>query len=319
MIRTTLLAALLSATVFSGENQPKVIEIGADTELIPEGIAVHPQNGTLYLSSLHQNKIVSVSPKGQVRDLLPSGAEGYRMGLGMKIDPSGKTLWACTAYNDSTTHLTGLYQVDLKTGKVLRKFIRSDQQDCFFNDLVIDRKGNIFITDTHQSSVYRWDAQTATLSPWLQDEQLKWANGIAFSQDEQTLFVASGRYGIQKINVATKKITPIAGQGTDFYAIDGLVAYRNSLIGVIGWPQDQPQTHRILRFHLGPDQKLTRIDTMGINHPYINCPTTAAIINNRLYVLARTNLGVYNRHHTSTAGIKDSLQKAVVLQYTLTN
>lgn len=70
---------------------------------------------------------------------------------------------------------------------------------------------------------------------------------------------------------------------------------------------------------MGPDQKLTRTDTLDINNPYINCPTTAALNGEELYVLARTNLGVYNRHHTSTAGIKDSLQKAIVLQYSLKN
>lgn len=317
MIRATLLAAVFAALVFSGENDPKVIEIAADNELIPEGLAVHPHNGTLYLSSLHQHKIVAVSGDGVVQDLIPSNAEGYKMGLGMKIDAAGKTLWACTAYNDSTTHRTGLYQIDLQTGKVLRKAIRNEAKDCFLNDLVVDRQGNIYVTDTHQSSVFRWEARTATLSLWLQDEQLKWANGIALSEDEQTLFVASGRYGIQKINVATKKLTPIAGPQTDYYATDGLVRYRNSLIGVIGWPQNQPQTHRVLRFHLGPDQTLIRTDTLDINNPFLNCPTTAALKGDQLYVLARTNLGVYNRHHSSTAGIKDSLQKAVVLQYTL--
>lgn len=314
-----LLTVLLSAFAYPASNKPRVIEIAADTELIPEGIAVHPVDGTLYLSSLHQNKIVTVSPTGAVRDLLTSNAEGYKMGLGMKIDAAGKTLWSCTAYNDSTTHQSGLYQVDLTTGKVLQKFIRQENKECFLNDLVIDRQGNIYITDSYQSSVFRWDARTKVLQRWLQHEQLQWANGIALSSDEQTLFVASGSRGIQKIDLRTKAVVPIAGKETDFYFIDGLAWYRNSLIGVVGWPQDQPQTHRILRFHLGSDQKLTRTDTLDINNPLMNCPTTAAINGEALYVLARTNLGVYNRHHTSTAGIKDSLQRAIVLQYSLKN
>lgn len=317
MIRQTLITALITVMAFTGGNGPKVIEIAADTELIPEGIAVHPHNGTLYLSSLHQHKIVAVNPKGQVQDLIPSGTEGFKLGLGMKIDAEGKTLWACTAYNDSTTHQTGLYQVDLKTGKVLQKFVRNEQQDCFLNDLVIDREGNIYMTDSYQSSVFRWDAQTATLSRWLQNEQLQWANGIALSANEQTLFVASGAHGIQKITMSTKEISPIAGKSTDFYFIDGLAWYRNSLIGVIGWPQDQPKTHRVLRFHLGPDQRLTRTDTLDMNNPRMDCPTTATVNGDQLYVLARTNLGLYNRHNTSTTGIKDSLQKAIVLQYAL--
>lgn len=319
MIRLTLITALITSLTFTGGNDPRVIEIAADTELIPEGIGVHPVDGTLYLSSLHQNKIVAVSPTGAVRDLLASNAEGYMLGLGMKIDAAGKTLWSCTAYNDSTTHRTGLYQVDLTTGKVLQKVIRNADKDCFFNDLVIDRQGNIYVTESFQSSVFRWDAKTATLALWLQDEKLQWANGIALSPDEQTLFVASGSHGIQKIDMRTKAVVPIAGKETDFYFIDGLAWHRNSLIGVVGWPQDQPQTHRVLRFHLGPDQKLTRTDTLDINNPYMNCPTTAAIKGEELYILARTNLGVYNRHNTRTDGIKDSLQKAIVLQYSLKN
>ncbi|HEY1114456.1 MAG TPA: SMP-30/gluconolactonase/LRE family protein [Chitinophagaceae bacterium] len=234
MIRFTLITAFISTMTFTGGNGPRVIEIAADTELIPEGIAVHPRKGTLYLSSLHQHKIVAVSPKGSARDLTPAGAEDFKLGLGMKIDAAGKTLWACTAFNDSTNHQTGLYQVDLYTGKVLQKFIRKEDKHCFFNDLVIDRKGNIYITDSYQSSVFLWDAQTATLSRWLQNELLQWANGIALSADEQTLFVASGSHGIQKINIRTKEISPIAGKDTDFYFIDGLAWYRNSLIGVVG-------------------------------------------------------------------------------------
>jgi sugar lactone lactonase YvrE len=317
MIRSTLMAALLTSIAFTGGKNPEVIEIAADKALIPEGIAVHTRNETLYLSSLHQNKIVAVSPKGIVRDLISSNAEGFKMGLGMKIDATGKTVWACTAYNDSTTHQSGLYQVDLETGRILQKFVRNEQEDCFLNDLVLDRNGNIYITDTEQSSVFRWDAKTSSLSRWLQDEKLKWANGIALSPDEQTLFVASGLHGIQKIRVSTKEIAPIAGKETDFYSIDGLAYYQNSLIGVIGWPQDQPQTHRILRFRLNADQTLLKTDTIDINNPHINCPTTVAINKDQLYVLAKTNLGVYNRHHTSTTTIKDSLQNVVVLKYEL--
>lgn len=319
MIRTTLLAALFTTTTLTGGNKPKAIVIAADPELIPEGIAVHPQQGTIYLSSLHQNKIVAVNKKGVVRDLIPPNAENFMMGLGMKIDAAGKTLWACTAFNDSITHKTGLYQVDLQTGKVLQKFMRNEQKNCFLNDLVIDRKGNIYMTDSEQSAVFRWDALTSTLKLWLQDEKLQWPNGIALSPDEQTLFVASAINGIQKININTRTIAPIAGKTADFYFIDGLAWYQNSLIGVIGWPQDQPSTHRVLRFHLTANHDLRQTDTIDINNPQMNCPTTVAIAGNQAYVLARTNLGVYNRHNGHTKNIRDSLQNPVVLQYVLDN
>ena len=317
MIRSIVLSALISLPAVTSTGHPEVIEIHADRELIPEGIAVHPQTGTIYLSSLHQNKIVAVDKGGKVQDLIASHAEGYMMGLGMKLDKEGRTLWTVSAFNDSTTHKTGLFQIDLRNGRVLQKYLRTEQKDCFLNDLVIDKAGNIYITDTQQSSVFRWSSTSKRLERWLQADSLLWANGIALSPDEKTLFVASGRYGIQKIDMATKKMTPIAGENTDFYAIDGLAYYKNSLIGVRGWPQNTPQHHRVLRFHLKTDHTLSRIDTLDINNPNINTPTTLALTGDQLYVLSRTNLGVYNRHNSKTETIKDSLQNAIVLKYTL--
>jgi sugar lactone lactonase YvrE len=317
MIRSFVLSTIFSLTAFTPTNTPEVIEVQADKELIPEGIAVHPQTGTIYLSSLHQNKIVAVDKEGKVQDLIASNAEGYMMGLGIKLDKEGRTLWTVSSYNDSTTHKTGLFQIDLRNGRVLQKFLRTEQKDCFLNDLVIDKAGNIYITDTQQSSVFRWSSTSKRLERWVQADSLLWANGIALSPDEKTLFVASGRYGIQMIDIATKKMVPIAGENTDFYAIDGLVYYQNSLIGVRGWPQNTPQNHRVLRFHLKSDNTLSRIDTLDINNPHINTPTTLAVTGDQLYVLARTNLGVYNRHNSKTENIKDSLQNAIVLKYTL--
>ena len=317
MIRSLVLSTIFSLSTLTSSDAPEVIEIHTDKELIPEGIAVHPQTGTIYLSSLHQNKIVAAHKDGRVEDLIASNAEGYMMGLGMKLDKEGRTLWTVSSYNDSTTHKTGLFQIDLRNGRVLQQYLRTEQKDCFMNDLVIDKAGNIYITDTQQSSVFRWSSTSRRLERWLQADSLLWANGIALSPDEKTLFVASGRYGIQKIDIATKKMAPIAGENTDFYAIDGLVLYQNSLIGVRGWPQNTPQNHRVLRFHLKSDNTLSHIDTLDINNPNINTPTTLALNGNQLYVLARTNLGVYNRHHSKTENIKDSLQNAIVLKYTL--
>ena len=107
MIRYLVLSTIFSLSTLTSSDAPEVIEIHTDKELIPEGIAVHPQTGTIYLSSLHQNKIVAVDKEGKVQDLIASNAEGYMMGLGMKLDKEGRTLWTVSSYNDSTTHKTG--------------------------------------------------------------------------------------------------------------------------------------------------------------------------------------------------------------------
>ena len=307
--------AFAAAAVFIS-SQPIVIKTAASKELIPEGIAVHPATGTIYLSSLHQQKIVAIEKDGTVKDVIKSGEGGFMAGLGIKLDAAGKTLWACSAYNDSTQHKTGLFQIDLKSQKVIQTFLRTDTTNCFLNDLVIDKKGNIYTTDTEQSSVFKLDVQTKVLQRWLQHPQLHWANGIALSADEKTLFVASGDKGLQAIDVATKEIKTMAGPQTDFYAIDGLAYHNNTLIAVTGWPQDKPQTHRVRQFYLH-NNSITKVDTLSINQPYLNCPTTIAISGNKAYVLGTTNLGIYNRNNARTMGILDLLQQPVVLQFNL--
>jgi len=60
MIRSVLLSAILSITTVTKPVEPTVIEIVADKELIPVGIAVHRVTKTIYLSSLHKNKTIAI-------------------------------------------------------------------------------------------------------------------------------------------------------------------------------------------------------------------------------------------------------------------
>jgi WD40 repeat protein len=286
-------------------------------ELIPEGIEVHPESGTIYLSSLHQNKIVMVDKQGNCKDLISSGQDGFMRGLGIKISKDLKTLWACSASIDSTRSSSGLFQIDLASGKVIHSFLFNSDSASLFNDLAIHSNGDIYLTDTYQSTVFRYKAVSKSLEPWLKSEQLSFANGITFSPDEKILFVASGNHGVQRIDVQTKQITPVTKGSRIDYAIDGLLFHNRSLIGVIGWPQDQPITHRVIRYRLSDDNYMTSADTLAINQSYLLAPTTAAVYKNRLYFLAKTNLGLYNQGKQSVEPVKDSLEFPLVVQVPL--
>lgn len=301
---------------FTLANEPKIVAVQSKT-LIPEGIAVHPLTGTIYLSSLHENKIVTVDKNGDCTDLVKAGQDGFMKGLGIKISNDGKSLWACTASLDTTKSSSGLFQFDLASGKTLRSYLHKSDSPSLFNDLAIDSKGAIYLTDTYQSTVFRYDPVSNTLQPWLSNEKISFPNGIAFSPDERILFVASGNKGVQRIDMQTKDITPVTkGSRTD-YAIDGLLYSNRSLIGVIGWPQDKPSTHRVIRYRLSDDQYLTSVDTIAINKSYLLAPTTAAIHNKQLYFLAKTNLGFYNKGGQDVEKVRDSLEFPLVVQVPL--
>ena len=292
---------------------PEIITV-KNRELIPEGIAVHPETGTIYLSSIHQQKIVSIDSQGNCRDLISTSQDGFMKGIGIKISPDGKTLWACCSSLDTAKSVSGLFQIDLISGRILQKIFSEGDSTSLFNDLAIHSSGDIYLTDSYQSTVYRYNPLTKRVDRWLQSESLEFANGIAFSQDEKVLFVASGTKGVQRIDVTTKQIDPVTkGKRTD-YAIDGLVYKDKSLVGVIGWPHDQPETHRVFRYHLTEDYYMKTVDTIAINKSYLNAPTTAALHKNQLYVLGKTNLGWYNKGGQSLQGVKDSLEFPIVIK-----
>ena len=283
-------------------------------DLVPEGIAINPSTGIVYLSSLNQDKIVSVDADGNCRDLISARQDGFMKGIGIKISKDRKSLWACTASLDTTRSTSGLFQIDLASGKVLQKFLFDHDSSSLFNDLAIHSSGLIYITDTFLATIFRYNPRSNTIEPWLTGDQLTFANGLVFSPDEKVLFVASGDKGIQRIDMSSKAITAVTkGTRTD-YAVDGLVYHDQSIIGVIGWPQDEVLTHRVIRYRLSNDYYMQSVDTLVINKPYINSPTTSAVYKKNLYVLGRTNLGLYNRGGQSLETVRDLLSLPLIVK-----
>lgn len=283
---------------------PHLTEVKHKT-LVPEGIAVHPVDGKIYLSSLHENKIVVVGRDGTTGDVIASGQDGFMWGLGMKFSPDGKILWACSADGNGKT---ALFKIEVQRKKVLERF--SHDAAGFLNDLVVLKNGSVFVTDTEKSAIFK--LENGALHPWLINEQLKWANGIAISDNERYLFVASGQYGIQRINIKEKTMVSATGGKTVDHAIDGLVYHGQILYAAIGWPQNEIQKHRILRYRLDSELNFIKADTLGIGHSYLNCITTLAINKDQLFAIGNTNLGIYNRHQQKLEKIMDSLSNPVV-------
>jgi len=278
--------------------------------LIPEGIAIHPTTGRVNLSSLHQNKIISIDDAGAVSDVISNGQEGFMWGLGMQFSKDGDVLWACSADGKGNT---SLFSIDHRSRRVIKRYTHDSAR--FFNDLVVMNDGRIFLTDTESGAVFLW--QQDKIEFFAKDEKLKWANGITTTPAGDVLFVASGRYGIQKIDLSTHSITSATQDQRIDYAIDGMAWHQNTLYAAIGWPQDSIRQHRILRYHFDAAIRYLRTDTLSINRDWLQCPTTLAIHNNQLFALSLTNLGIYNRHQQRTINIMDSLRLPIVAVFQL--
>lgn len=280
--------------------QPPVLSI-QDKTLIPEGITVQPGTGKIFISSIVKHKIVSIDENGKTSDIISPRDGVFMQGLGMKFSADGKLLWVCSSADEGKT---ALFCIDVLAKTILGQYTHDSAR--FFNDLVIGDDDNIFITDTYRGEVFLFNASNKKIKEWLRHPNLTYANGIALSNDKKVLFVASGRYGVQRVELTDKKIESVSGDKHVDYGVDGMVCSGKQLFCVIGWPQDKPETHRVVRYQLSERNFFIKSDTLMIGGR-LKAPTTAALANNHLLVLNNTGLDIYNAHQQRLAEIKDSL------------
>lgn len=144
-------------------------------------------------------------------------------------DPKGIAITKDKLY---VSDVTELVEADLMTGQIIKKHSLDGIQ--FLNDVAIDGKGNVFVSDTRTSRIYQLDTD-GHFSLWLADEDLDSPNGLLIQNN--TMYVASwgsrpsgGR--VSKIDMTTKSIdsiTAIIGN------LDGIRPYDKDRLIISDW------------------------------------------------------------------------------------
>jgi hypothetical protein len=234
--------------------------------LSPEGIAYGRHR--FYLGSTTKHKILECTLTGSCRDFATGAGEV----LGLKIHDG--TVWAASGAD--------LLHYSL-SGKLIHKY----PGGRLFNDLAINRQGDVFITDTQAATVYWIDHATDRLQPLNPALKVEGANGIALSGDGKKLYVAGFPEGITVVDLPSGKFHPIPHPANLCLAtIDGLSFFKGTLIAI----QNGAMTHRVARYYLTPD--LNAIDHFEIlerRNPLFEGITTGAIANDAFYFMANTN------------------------------
>jgi hypothetical protein len=300
-----------------GQQKAKVIITNADKTLIPEGIAVHDETGMIYLSSINMHKIIRIDKRGHYTDFISSGKHGFLEGLGMKIDPGRKWIWALSNKKSNNIYTSRLQAFDLNTGEEMVKHSISDTVPRLFNDLVIV-DGMIYITDTYFSAVYQLDISRNELKLFKKHPHLTYPNGITSDEKGEQLYIATYRNGIIRMDMKTQETAIMPGFTNAEVAkgLDGLVFYRNRLVGIynIGAAVGQ----RVIQYHLAKDgRSIMNENDIDKGNGYFREPTTVALHKRFIYVIANSNLELYNKNKESTAGIEYKLSAPVIIRYKL--
>jgi hypothetical protein len=302
-VRSIVIASFLSLGLATEPSTPprSTLEFQlAERDLFPESIAFDAKDRAYYVGSMTKRKIVRVAPDGTTTDFVPSKRDGLWAVLGMKIDPRRRELWVDTCHpgpadrppmldpEPASVGRAAVYRYDLKTGALVRRYEAPEAPTPLcFNDLVLGRDGNVFLS-SGPSGIWRIAPGGTEVELFTAADGM-FGNGIALSDDGTTIYLAVHDQGIAAVDVITRRsrVLPVPEAGAHVKGIDGLYLHDGALVGV----QNGTEVHRIVRAKLSDDgAEITRVDVLAEDDPRFEVPTTGVIVDDALVYVATSQL-----------------------------
>jgi hypothetical protein len=268
-------------------SQARLSLVTEEKNLIPEGLAWDPNRKVFYLSSLARKKIVQITPDSHVTDFVPADRDQLLPVLGIRLDPRDSTIWANT---EDDLRKAELVHFDT-SGHLLGRFSLNDNAKHGFNDLVILKSGEIFLTDSLDNKVLRFNPADNSFSALKFHRELLYPNGIALSPDDKSLFAADalGVIRIDLSSLATADVNP--GPRSTLAGVDGLYWYNGYLIAI----QNGIGSPRIAAFKLSEDGlRVTKTTVLENRSSFTSLPTTGAIRGSDFYFISNSHIDNLN-------------------------
>lgn len=266
-----------------------------EKDLIPEGITYDPRQQKFYVSSIYKRKIVGINSDGTSFDFTGEAENGLYSTLGMKVDAARNHLWVTGVMNTPRAKMmnaddfgkAAVYQYDLGTRSLIKRYVLNDTLHHLFNDLVM-LNGSVYITDSETETIYHIDKTTGEFTPFFRWEWMFYPNGITASPDFRYLFVAHWA-GISRISIADTQMVLLQTKlPTTLTGIDGMYFYQNSLIAVQNGAGPQS---RIIKFELNKSMDaVVKATVLESQNPLYNIPTTGTIVDDEFYFIANSQL-----------------------------
>ncbi|HEY0769079.1 MAG TPA: hypothetical protein VGD31_02005 [Sphingobacteriaceae bacterium] len=283
-----------------------------------ESIAPGETKGVFYLGSIHKRKIIRADEKGSMEDFTTSAQDGLTSVFGVKVDGKPNVLWACASpmpemENFDSAARSAVFKYDLKTRKLLKKYMTPDKQDNAFGDITLNREGKPFISDSKTGTIFTIDEASGQLVPYFRSDEFWSLQGIAFSSDEKYLFVADYVKGIFRLALADKSLLLLPVKfDQSVKSIDGLTFYNNQLVAI----QNLVYPMRTTIYQLNKNQdELISYSIMDRGHPAFNEPTIGCVVGDDFYYVANSLWSGYTKERKLKP--ESELQEVVILKTAL--
>ena len=277
----------------------KAFEI-PDSEIMAVGLAVDHTTGDTYIASIRQRKILRRDPAGAFSDFIQPAQDGFLGGAALAIDAPRDLIYASTSavpfmrdYRKQDSGKSGVYAFDLKTGKTARKaMLAPDGKQHFLNALAIDHKGNVYVSDSLNSGIYRLPRGKDDLETFIKPSVFEASQGLAFSDDEHTLYVADFVDGMWALDMVSKNRHHLEPPlGSWLFGLDGIARVPDGFVCV----QLQVQPNRVLHLKLdNKREKIASVDVLEMNHPSYNEPIQGTLDGDSFLYVANSQIGLGN-------------------------
>ncbi len=268
--------------------------------LLTEGLAFDESTGRFFISSVHKRKIIEYDSAGKSRQF--SSPDAGLLGIfGMKADEKNRILWAAggainfmEGYTDSLKGESFLYKFNLDDGSLLHIYNPPDTGgDHLFGDLTINSRGDVYVSDSRDNSIYRLSEDGSRLETFIPSGYFVSLQGIAFSDDDSLLYASDYSQGIFKINAEDESVHLLENKTpTTLLGIDGLYFYKGKLIAT----QNGVNPQRVLALSPGKDiASIANYEILESNDPLFDEPTLGVIDKDRFYFISNSQWGRFDK------------------------
>jgi sugar lactone lactonase YvrE len=255
-----------------------------------EGITYDPTGELLYIGSL-TGEVWKVDLKGKLT-LFAGANASLREVLGLKVDAKRRLLWFvdgvfpdlfATGEPKKDVGITALHAFDLRTRTRVRHCLLDERPVLHgFNDLALAGNGDVYVTDSTTSAIYRLPKGECNLEVVMRDDAVTFPNGVVITPDESRLYVAHVE-GVSAVDVRTGKRTQLTvPRNGAVNSIDGLTWDGPDLLGI----QGTPYLARTARIRLSDDGLAVReVVTMSSRPPLGLNQTTGVVVGRHFYTV----------------------------------
>jgi hypothetical protein len=265
---------------------------------LPECAEPDPRTGDLYLSSVHERRILRVRTDGRRDDLVPPAGHGLWSVLGLRLDPTRNLLWATTTASQTTRDLqkedagqSALFAFRLEDGAVAARHLLAEPGVPHdLGDLALLPNGTIIVSDNVAGMLHVLDAPDAALRPLVPAGTFASPQGVVADDTGARLYLADYALGLHALDLtdpAAPTIHPLAAPAhASLRGIDGLDRARRSLVA----SQNGVAPARVVRIDLDADGlAIDAVTTLAAGLPSFDDPTLVRVVGDQFYVVANSH------------------------------